>query len=96
MSGFNIAIKIGRFKTAINSFLRNSEDFDSKKRIGRPKFLTERQSRQIRMLAYGQKMSSAHIHENLQLPCTRRTVRNVLKSNLIVQSKKNKRKSSLL
>lgn len=95
MSGSNIARKIGRSKAAVNSFLRNPEDYGSKKRTGRPKSLTARQSRQIRKLACGQKMSSSQIQEHLQLPCTSRTVRNVLSNNPIVQFKKFKGKPPL-
>ena len=53
MSGSNTARKIGKFKTAINSFFRNPEDYGTNKRTGRPKSLTERRSMQIRKLAYG-------------------------------------------
>ena len=87
ISGSNITKKIGRSKAAINCFLRNPEVYDSKKHSGRSKSLTERQARQIRKLACGQKMSSAQIQEQLQLPCSSRMARNVLSNNSIVQFK---------
>ena len=77
MSESNIARKIGRSKAAVNCFLRNPENYGSKKCTDRPKSLTERQSRQIRKLACGQKMSSAQIQEKLQLSCRGLTVRNI-------------------
>ena len=88
MSGSYIWRKIGRSKAALNYFIRNPEVYSSKKRTGRPKSLTERHSRQMWKLACEQKMSSDHIQEQLQFPCTSRTVRNVLSNNPIVQLKK--------
>ena len=88
MFGSNVVRKKGSSKDVVNSFFRNPESYGTKKRSRRPKSLAESRSRQIRKLACRQNMSSAQIQEQLQLPCTSRTVKNVLGNNLINLFKK--------
>lgn len=81
LSGSQIAEKIKRSKSVVNSFLKNPQSYGTKKRTGRPRALTTKQKARVVSLARNKKMSSSAIVNELQLNCTSRTVRNVLSSN---------------
>ena len=87
MPGSNIETN-RKVKGCSNFFSQKIPKISAVRSVGRPKYLTEKQSRQIQKLACEQKMSFAQIQEQLQLPCTSRTVNIVLSNNPTVQFKK--------
>ena len=81
MSGAAIARSIDRSKTVVNNFLKNPSLYGKCKRPGRPSALSRRQKSAVFRWACGKKISSSKIVTDLSLPCTNRTVCNVLSSN---------------
>lgn len=81
MSGAAISRSIGRSKTVVNNFLKDPSKYGKCKRPGRPSALSKRQKSTVFRWACDKKMSSSEIVCDLSLPCTSRTVRNVLSSN---------------
>jgi len=89
-SNRRIASEIGRSHCVVNSYLSNPETYGTAKSPGRPSVLSPRDKRHIINLASNSMVSSARLKSDLNLPCTSRTVRNVLKnSEFIVHAKMN-------
>lgn len=81
MTGYEIAKRINRSKTVVYNYLKNPGKYGQQKRTGRPSSLTVRQKRAIVRTACSKNETSNQIRRELQLPCTSRTVRNVLQKN---------------
>lgn len=78
LSGREISKRIKRSKTVVYNFLKNPEMYGMKKRTGRPEILTRREKRRIVRRACEKKETANEIRQNLSLPCSTRTVQNVL------------------
>lgn len=78
LSGWEISKRIKRSKTVVYNFLKNPGMYGMKKRTGRPEILTRRQKRRIVRRACEKKETANEVRQNLSLPCSTRTVQNVL------------------
>ena len=78
MNGREIARKIIRSKTAFYNFLNNN---NKKKKYGKEKCASRHLNFSVRRRACLEKQSSSQIKTKMNLPCTSRTVRNVLQKN---------------
>lgn len=81
LSSRDIARKMNRSNTVVHNFLKNPSNYGNQKHSGRPESLSPRQKRLITSLACAKKLTSNEIHRNLSLPCSNRTIRNVLEKN---------------
>lgn len=87
-SNRRIGLDLGRSHDVINRYLSDPNNYGTAKSPGRPSVLSSRDKRRIVNAASNSTLSSAEIKRNLNLPCTSRTVRNVLKrSEFIVRAK---------
>lgn len=77
-SGRWIGNKIGRSKSLVNDFLKDPEQYGQAKHTGRPKVITDRESRHVLRLITDENMSCPEAKRQLELTCHRSTVyRNV-------------------
>lgn len=77
LSGCDISTRINRSKTVVYNFLKNHEQYGNKKHLGRLASATSRQASAVDRTACLKKQTSNHNKQDMQLPCTSRTVRNV-------------------
>lgn len=78
LSGHEISKKIKRSKTVVYNYLKEPDMYGIKKRTGRPESLTPRQRRMAVRRACVQKEPASEVRRNFDLPCSTRTVQNVL------------------
>ena len=90
-----IAKELRRSRAAIQNFLKLREQYGSKKRPGRPKILSNRDTRRIRSLAVNKKLSVRAITAELKGHVKKSTVHNVLKSEKNVKYTKMRTKPPL-
>lgn len=62
----------------VYNFLKNPGMYGMKKRTGRPEILTRRQKRMIVRRVCEKKETAKEVRQKLSLPCSTRTVQNVL------------------
>lgn len=75
-----IARRIGRSRDAVTNYIRLGSKYATKKRPGRPSYLTDRDKRRMIHLAVNSKLSSAKIKANMNISVTSRRIRQVLSS----------------
>ena len=78
LSGCDISTRVNRSKTVVYSFLKNPGQYGNKKHLGRLASATPCQVSAVVRRACLKKQTSNHINQDMQLPCTSRTVCNVL------------------
>ena len=80
-SGRQIAREIGRSKTCLNSYLKNTEEYRKAKRCGRPKATTRSEEKIIFRKARFEKKSASQIASEMPLECNIRTVQRRLQNH---------------
>jgi transposase len=80
-SNRQIAVKLGRSHKVVNGYMKNPEEYGTRKSSGPPKKLSDREKRAIVRRASNSSISCDKIRRELQLNVHRNTVRNVLVAN---------------
>ncbi|KAG2773969.1 hypothetical protein PC129_g24607 [Phytophthora cactorum] len=90
-----IAEWLKRSKTGIYQVLKNPEAYNTKKRLGRPSKLTEKDSRRLLRAAHTGKYSSTQLVVSLELPIKARRERGILHNTPTLKNKKRKKTPAL-
>lgn len=77
-----IAAKINRHRNTVSNFLKDPENYGSKKRSGRIPTIDQRTKRRIRNLATRENMSCRQIKVELGLHVTRQRVQQLIKDDI--------------